>query len=364
MATVEALIKEGYFIKDVSPNGDQNLASFSLLSSLRSYFQTAQGLSYLLRRAETEGLSQDDFDKACGSKYATDACDAITHFQHFLELYVKDILLEDNPLMVYDASRKPELLYDLIHGNPIPDEKLERVTFIEFSEAIDRLKENLGNFDHKYSFLSKYFDLMKKLNQLRNRIAHRGAFVIRYKALDELFCGYLLPFIEEIKASTPDYTQTLEWGFNLHTKIDVYKELVDEYKKASINIKRVYLLKLIAHCAYNNDIPYFEPTPANADPFDVLMTGSGYEWLYDEKKSIIAQRAMGEAEQRFGRVEKCPICGCNSFVLENDYYETEEGADVPYVYDASCHHCGFHLETELLDPSVHGLPLLDYSQMT
>lgn len=119
----------------------------------------------------------------------------------------------------------------------------------------------------------------------------------------------------------------------------------------------------MAHCAYNNEIPYFEPAPKADNSVEAIFNmHTDYSWIYNERKTIIAKRAFGEAEQRFGRVEKCPICGCESFVLENDYYDTEE-AYVPYVYDASCHHCGFHLEDEFLNPTAFGLPLPNYTQM-
>lgn len=363
MANIDDLIIDGYYIKDVSHIGDENLASFSLKSSMISYFQTAEDLTNLLKRSDLQTMTDQEVNKACGPKYAIDACDAITHLQHFLELYIKDILMEDSPLFVYDASNKPDILYDLIHGKDITDKRLEKVYFIEFSEAIDRLKAIIDRIDSKYGFLEKHFGMMKSLNHLRNRIAHRGAFVIRYKALDELFCKYVIPLIDEIKQNTPEYTKPLEWGFNLHTKIDVYAELKNEYLKPTVNPKRVYLLKLIANCAYNNEIPYFEPVPKTENPVDAIFNmHTDYSWIYDERKTIIAKRALGEAEQRFGRVEKCPICGCESFVLENDYYDTDE-ACVPYVYDASCHHCGFHLDGDLLNPTDFGLPLPDYSQM-
>lgn len=94
MANIDELIQNGYFIKDVSPIGDENLASFSLKSSMRSYFQTAEDLTNLLKKPDLGTMTDQEVDKACGPKYAVDACDAITHLQHFLELYVKDIYLE------------------------------------------------------------------------------------------------------------------------------------------------------------------------------------------------------------------------------------------------------------------------------
>lgn len=186
--------------------------------------------------------------------------------------------------MVYDTSKTPELFYDIIHGVTIPDDKFENVHFIEYNDAIDRLKANIDKLNPKYSFLINHIVMMKRMNKLRNRILHRGAFVIRYKALDELFCKYVIPLIDEINQNTPEYTNPLEWGFNLHTKIDVYNELKNEYLKSSVNPKRVYLLKLIANCAYNNEIPYFESAPQTEDPVDAIFNmHTDYSWIYDEK---------------------------------------------------------------------------------
>lgn len=360
MDNLDNLFKNGYFIKDISNSNDTNIASLSLLSAFRSYFHTSQDLTNIIRRSDFGLFQQDEVDKACGYTYAADACDAITHFQHFLELYIKDILLNENLLLVYDASRKPELLWEMVHGQPISDERLEGVSFIEFSEAIERINKYVDKLDPKYSFLKDHIGLMTRINTLRNRIAHRGAFIIRPEALDELFCQHIIPLVELINVNDSNYTNVLYNRLYLHSNINIWKELVDEYNKDTINQKKVYLLKLIAVCAYNNDIPYFSALTKNTDIFDC---NSFLNNLYEEKKELIAKHALVEAEHRFGRVEKCPVCGCKSFVLEYDTDEDNNGKPRSFVYDANCHHCGFHLESDLLNPTYHGLSLPNYSNM-
>lgn len=362
MRDLNVLLNDGFYLKDVNKSGVENLSSLALLSAFRSYFNTSQDLVALLHHHDITMLEQNEKDKLCGSRYHVDACDTITHFQHFLELYIKDILKADNPLLVYDANKKPILLYDLVHNNEISERDYDTLKFIEFSDAVERLDKLIDKLDPKYSFLKNHIQMMKHLNNLRNRIAHRGAFIIRPEALDELFCSYILPFIEDVKMNDPDITNVIKRGFNLHNEtIDPFNELREEYKKNDVNQQKVYVLKLIIWSAYNNDIPYFPPKEYKDEVdaiFDLDMS-----WIYDEEKRRVAERSLGEAEYHLNKVDTCPVCGCESLIIENDYNEGDHGEFFPFVYKVYCSHCGFHLEGDLLNPDITELPLPDYKSM-
>ena len=94
---LDGLFKDGYYLNDVSNGHVKSLAGFSLSNAMRAYFRTSVDLDYL-RNAESinPSMTQEDKDKCHSGSYATDASDAITHYHHFLELYLKDILIKDN----------------------------------------------------------------------------------------------------------------------------------------------------------------------------------------------------------------------------------------------------------------------------
>ena len=167
---LDSLFKDGYYLNDVSDGNVKSLAGFSLSNAMRAYFRTSVDLEYL-RNAESinQLMKQESKDKHHSGSYATDASDAITHYHHFLELYLKDILEQEHRLMAYDASKKPGILYKLVKGEQVSDSEIESLKMIEFSEAIDRIAALLheNKLDQKYDFLRDYIEVMKKVNTLR-----------------------------------------------------------------------------------------------------------------------------------------------------------------------------------------------------
>lgn len=359
MKNISDIVTDGFSLRDISPE-QSNLAAQSLKSAFLSYFRTSD-IQYRLLSEEhrISGMAQSEIDELYTGNYALDACDSITHFQHFLELFLKDILVEDSPLLVVDAKDKHEILYNLIHSNTVSESDYETLKFIEFSDAEKRVKALLGNFDPKYSFLSSYYNMMERINTLRNRIAHRGAFILRPDALDELFGGYILPFIKDLEDNVEKFRSTLKIGFNLHTpSIDPFTLIRQEYASGhSVNKKKILVLKLIGLSAYQNDIPYIQPSSNPSDPFDSQFW---IQSLYEDKKRKIEKSAFETAN--WGRIEKCPVCGCESFCLEYDSYDADDG-EIAYVYDGNCTHCGFKLKDNLLDPSINGLPLQNFTSL-
>jgi len=48
------------------------------------------------------------------TRYLENACEAIFHLQHFLELFIKEILEQEHILLAIDVKKNPDLLFDLI----------------------------------------------------------------------------------------------------------------------------------------------------------------------------------------------------------------------------------------------------------
>ena len=354
MKSLDDLIKDGFYVSEAT-NSRGNIADYSLLGSLKSYFSTAEDLDRYLSLQYCKSMYDESKEILAGS-YARDACNAITQFQHFFELFLKDILLEHNQLLVYDASRKPELLIKLIDNENILDSEYDNMHFIECSEAILRIKaiNKAGKLDAKYNFIVKYFDLFEKLNGLRNRIAHRGAFIINPSALNEIFGKHVFPFINELERII-GYENIKSWTFNLKTdELNPFEAITNEYVNGQVDENRIHLYKLIGAAAYNNKINF------DLDEHFSIINDE----IRDRAKSgaqIIAERNMTDAEE-------CPVCGCKSFVPEKDYldgYDSEGNeVSIDYVFRISCGQCGFHIEDWLLKRLKDmNVPLPDYTKL-
>lgn len=348
------LIKDGFYVSEVKDNRG-NIADYSLLGALKSYFSTAEDLDWYLSRKDNNTLKDKEAKELLVGPYARDACNAITQFQHFFELFLKDILLEHSQLLVYDASQKPELLIKLIGNESISDSELENMHFIECSEAIVRIKalHNIGKLDPKYHFIANYFELFEKLNRLRNRIAHRGAFIVNPSALDEIFGKHIIPFVNQLKGVS-GYIHVESWTFNLKQQnLNPFDAIAKEYQNAKVDENKIHLYKLIGSAAYKNRIDFYMN--------DIF---GDYEKI--QKKA--EENANRLVEQFMSDVVECPVCGCKSFVYELDNYDDEdEFGNVTicetYVYRISCEQCGFHIEHWLLN-KLRGfnIPIQDYSK--
>lgn len=342
---LKSLFDNGFFINNVSDGYENNLAAYSLQSSLECYAKTADDLDYLYHNIYSTGQSptQEEQDKYHGTSYAVNACNAIIHFQHFLELFIKDILLGINHLLVYNPLRKPTILYKMIKGEPVSNEELEGVNFIEFSEALTRIKalHQTGNLDASYNFLSNYFEVFERINTLRNRIAHRGVFIIRHQALDEIYGRYILPFIKDLSDNDPKYRKSLNWRLNINNpNLNPLESIIDEYKKPSPNPLVVYVCKLIADAGFHNPLNY-----SIAPFFKSFLT----------QKIQKAELMAGElAKIDMFDIKECPICGCKTFIERTDNADEEDDMGniinaCTFVYSMECHQCGFHINNWLID---------------
>ena len=257
MKNLDDLIKDGFYVSEVKDNRE-NIADYSLLGSLKSYFSTAEDLDRYLSTKDYIAIGEKESKEILVGAYAIDACNAITQFQHFFELFLKDILLEHSKLLVYDASKKRELFIKLIDKENISDAELDGMNFIECSEAIERIKtlNKTGKLNSKYQFIVDYFELFENLNRLRNRITHRGAFIINPSALDEIFGRYVIPFVNELE-SVKGYGNIKSWNFNLKTnELDPFETISKEYLNGQVDENKIHLFKLIGDASYKNKLNF------------------------------------------------------------------------------------------------------------
>jgi len=349
---LDQIESNGYYLSEIDGK-IQNVAFISLRNSLRSYFNTYKAISYSFQKI-TQGLEQEDdkFSAEYRIDYIESCCEAITGFHHFVELIIKDILRSSHILLTIDASKKHETLFDLLFNNQIDESKIEKTNEIGFSEALGRIAElikaekiNKG----KYQFILDNKNFLTKLNSLRNRITHRGIFVLKYKALDYLFGKYALPFLIKV-VELDEYKDLKLWQYkNLSIEIDPVKELVSAFTTNGYWITKIALLKELGRAAYQNP----------------LFGYSFHDQDFIKRSEAIAKHVV---ESEFSReVKSCPVCNAKTLVLFDDSVDVEDDDgyvdNKRFVYRIECFCCSFQLLSYIHDLKEMNLPIEDYWEM-
>ena len=340
-------VEDGFVINQ-QRSDINDLAVLSLRISIKSYFSTYNVMKYTF-----SGL-RNEIEPNYFSEYYECYCDAIVHFQHFVELAIKQVLRNEHELLALNANDKPVLLYKLLKQEPLTDNDYEKLHSIEFSESLKRLQALIKEgkiADSNLRVYITYADVLSRLNNLRNRIWHRGAFIVRYKALDQLFIRYLLPLAIDI-ISHPNYSNVQKfWMYpSLKCGIDPIKELIIEGESNGYNICKVALLKELGRASYSNPI----------------IQVPGFEDLADSDKKKFEGRA--KSEKLNGDVDdvcKCPVCGCDTLVVYKEVEEQFLGVPdtqeeictgmIEYTWQAVCTCCSFEITNDLGNPSDYGM---------
>lgn len=340
---------QGFLVNENFPIS--NVAGLSLSIALDAYISTFKDIQDKIHFFN-DPHTQYTVNQLYSGAYVEHACEAIMHIQHFAELYVKDILQAEHPLLVADAGAKPDLLFDILSGNSYSPSELDGLKQIEFSAALQRIVELLKKqkIDSKYDFILDYRTMLEHINKLRNRIAHRGIFVLYMQSLDELFGRYVLPFLGEVfqvesKFSRDAYFKKTKAGFS------PFDELMDLYKTRPYDIREVGLLKEIARAVHKDEI------------FGVPIM----KMFDNEKIEKLEAAADFEEKMSYGshEVHVCPVCGQKTFMLHWDAVDDEDDEGnvlehYEYVYKVVCLNCTFELSNNMYNVKVNNFDMSPY----
>ncbi|MCW8922521.1 MAG: hypothetical protein OQK69_02660 [Gammaproteobacteria bacterium] len=358
MSHLQNTIKDGFSF-DTKGNVETDLALISLKIALKSYFTTYQTFKNQLHIFEPSShTDQKTIDFNHRNEYCEACAETIVHFQHFAELVCKKLLRDDHPLLSDVALNKPEILHKLLHGNNLSEEEQNAVRSIEFSEALKRLitlidNESLTNHS-SLSFIKNHKETLVQLNTLRNRIWHRGVYILRYPALDTFVGKYILPFVVEALKLPSFNSHANMWKYNgLHSQIDPIEEIIKEASNVNPDIGKLALLKELGKAAYENPL---------------MQTGHisnnlrGFLSSFDNKNKRRAERiAIQEASQEYSDITVCPVCGVKSLIIydDTDYEHGEDYEDIisawRYTYMVKCECCTFNLEGGVKNASEYDL---------
>ena len=236
----------------------KGLALLSLKIALKSFFSTYQTMKYRLGIFDTKNIEDQEIDFNHSSSYCEVCTEVVVHFQHFAELVCKDFLRADHDLLAVDASDRPVVLHKLLKGDPVSSTDLEGLKSIESWVTLQRLcklikARRVGS--DQFDFVLQARQWLQKLNKLRNRLWHRGIFILRYPALDNLVGEYVLPFVENVVA-LPEYSglQGL-WKYkNLRCGIDPIEFIKKEFRNGKYELGKIAYLKELGRAAYENPL--------------------------------------------------------------------------------------------------------------
>ncbi|MDM5291718.1 hypothetical protein QUF81_00175 [Peribacillus simplex] len=355
--SIDDILKDGFHLRGL----ERNITDYSFISlktALNSYFSTYKRSNLFFARVLTEEENKGEKNHGYENDYyyITQYIEAYTetilHFQHFIELVCKEILRKENELLVLNIDHKHELFYRLLNKEVVEPSEFEGLRTKEFSATYQRLCALIDNnkLDSRYNFLSnkKNKKVLEALNDLRNRIWHRGTFVMRYKSLDKFIGGYILPIINEI-VSLPEFNEmSYLWKYkSVQSGIDPIKELLSELAKEKFDLGKVAFLKEIGRAAYSNPLNY------KMKFFNTQIIES------------VTRTAEREVESFQTPLYDCPVCGIESLVTyeESDGEMEQDGSFSSYwtfSYAVKCHCCSFYISRELKNPNKYGFNLPDY----
>lgn len=343
-------------------NTSVDLALISLKIALESYYSTYQAFKYRLHIFQNPTSPNIDIEFNHSNEYCERSADCIVHFQHFAELACKSLLRNDHPLLADIASGKPEIVHKLLHGQPLTSKEEGGVQSIEFSEALKRLcclVKNQTLKDHAdANFILRHEQCLEQLNKLRNRVWHRGIFILKYTALDEFIGGHVLPFVLDV-LKHPSYASHdyLSIPAPPVCAVDPIIAIVDHFKNETYDIGKVALLKELGRASYN------DPLSGHRKQDEKVKN-----WfrVFNSQKRMRAEKIAKLLAQQGDEVKSCPVCGVQSLVVyeEIESFPTSENEETEetfaYTHTATCENCGLDLHaSDIKNASDYGITAVE-----
>ena len=363
---IKALLTRGTRVADLPDHlrlsNLPRMTSISIRAGLRDYFSTYRiaGVSQVLSQSLSEAPGYEMFRQENSPDYLEAYTQTILHIHYGIELAIKELLRQKHPLLA--SSNLPDgavLFYRVLRNEPISFEDEENLKSTEFSEALKRIvaldKEKL--LDGDLSIIIKNKILLEQLNTLRNRIIHRGLFVMNYSAFDLVVSAHIIPFLVKIltlpqfenKANERVFSETIpSWKYKkLACGIDPQEEIVKIEADTDHARKKLALLKELGRAAYDNPLDASESRLAFVG-MDNSIHKSRAEQLAKHELTNPNPHAYDGAH----KILKCPVCGIHSLVRYND----GDGNDTEIICTCST----FHVNRSLGNASDYGLPVDDF----
>jgi hypothetical protein len=365
---LQKISNEGFSLDEIGRR-DLVIAFLSLRSAINAWFSTYQCFRNQFINADPNSdlnvVDENESDipeyvrnyrrRLHPLQYFEAYSEAILRFHHFFELVLKSILRSEHELLAGEIKNHPVLLYQLLKNEKVDIEQLRKIKSLEFSDSLLRvvsLVQNKKLDAHKYQFIVDNKNILEKLNEFRNRLVHRGTFVLPYASLDEFVGICLLPIVN---ASTqlPGFSGKENlWKYPaLSCEIDPINEICEVMKTDPINFQEIALIKELGRAAYLNPIPRR----------GIVVDLKGIR----RRSEAIAKQEVTTGNSGIFDVLNCPVCGCKSllrmFDIESENPDPENPGKLRlFTYQIECLICTFEINQEISNASNFNLPIDDY----
>lgn len=341
-------------------NHDLDIALISLVIGFEAYYSTYQSVKRFLNVVETRpnntwdddgfnGTDEKFFDGIHILNYAKAETNftkayikTIFHFHHFIEISIKEILRQEHELLASVAGRKHAILHKLLKGDKVTVDERGSLNSLASREATERITELINEQRIKNHENMKFIveaKFLKEIDELRNRLAHRGTFMLRYTDLDIFVGKNIFPFILKL-LDLPIYKgNKLQWQpKQLYCQIDPIQKIINECGVSKPNFSKIAFLKEMGRAAYKNPL-----LPKQ-------------KMRQDNRKEVMEERAKKELDidNNVADVIECPVCSANTLVR---YWDINPNDETQEISTLSCICCSFKIDSELNKINLKGFDI-------
>lgn len=322
-STFESFLEKGY-IKDATliPDAKHTLLRQGLLDYYSTY-HSSNGDFYGYINKTPNGII---LSEGIGHDFFTRTSSAILLVQLFIELTVKEILENVNPILITHELRDENTFLDQIINNNTSafTEKKHNLT-VNFSKLLQRLGKLVQpnnsipahfRVDQKYYFFAENLDMLDYLSKIRNQIVHKANRIMSKYSLELLFVNFIIPFITTYLRLNSKKERMLER--KLHCKINILDSLcqlklevdyedVSKYEETRKILRKINHLKELGRASYYNPIHMWET-------WEEENIQHAVEPIQDKDRKAQAElfSKMHKENNPSYKVNICPCCGVNS----------------------------------------------------
>jgi hypothetical protein len=343
--SVDDLCQRGdhFALPSLTNDPNEDIGLFSLRLSLIAFASTYEAIGRDLARTQSCNGEDERYRREYFERYIT----AILYSHHFTELALKKLLRTRGKLLPLKLEFDACQLDDLSKGSSLDADKINT---IEFSEALKRivrlvsekrLKDSISEYVHEHQ------SVLRKLNTLRNRLWHRGTYVLHYDALDCLFGRDVLPLMFELVQIYKDGLVSYWRPPALHCGIDPFEEIKRVYSdctQSDMDARRVAIYKELARAAYRNPL-----APLKAD----LPASSLVNRKIRADNNQLVRPAQTECEfHQPDRVIPCPVCGAKTLMKFSSETDGPDGTVSVFTSEIRCALCSLELDRQVISEDM------------
>ncbi|KJD42790.1 hypothetical protein [Paenibacillus terrae] len=200
-------------------------------------------------------ISMGAIDNLCENiEYQEQFMQTIFHFHHFFELFLKDILSTVHKNLaqkiMLDGKDSSEILKVLLN---IGDVNITQDNTAEFAVALERVctlsKRTEGFVPIVVKTITDYQKTLKDLNLLRNKVWHKGIYILRITELDQFISQNILPLVVKVLKITHYRGLEKYWKYK-EAEYDPINEIISAGRPGIIDYKRIAFFKSYGFACY------------------------------------------------------------------------------------------------------------------